>query len=164
MKHFTATIEIIGINPYVLLPESVLEALFEEAKKDKGPIPVKGKLDGKHSYKQTLVKYSGKWRLYINGPMLTATKKTVGDELQVQIGFDPEERTIPFHPKLKKAIEADKEAKAAFAKLAPSLQKEIKRYISYLKTEESIERNIKKAIGYLKGKERFVGRDPKGEK
>ncbi|MEI9935362.1 MAG: hypothetical protein WDM71_11065 [Ferruginibacter sp.] len=45
-----------------------------QAGKDKGHIPVKGKLDG-HAFIQTLVKYSGKWRLYLNGPMRKASIK-----------------------------------------------------------------------------------------
>ena len=44
MLSFKANIEIIGINPYVLLPDKVLLALFKQAGKDKGPIPVKGKI------------------------------------------------------------------------------------------------------------------------
>ena len=69
MITFKAKIDIIGINPYVLLPAKVLKSIFTQAGKDKGPISVKGTIDG-HAYIQTLVKYSGHWRLYINGPML----------------------------------------------------------------------------------------------
>jgi hypothetical protein len=35
-------IEIIGINPFVFIPENILENIFEQAGKNKGPIPVKG--------------------------------------------------------------------------------------------------------------------------
>ena len=41
MKVFTAVIQIIGINPYMSLPETVLKYLFQKFGKEKGQIPVK---------------------------------------------------------------------------------------------------------------------------
>jgi len=158
VKTFKAKIDIIGVNPFVLLPISVLTNLFKHAKKDKGPIPVRGTIDG-HNYIQTLVKYSGEWRLYINTPMLKVSKKKVGDTITLQIEFDPIERTIPIHPKLEAALKNNKEAKQIFDSLSPSRQKEIIRYISFLKTETSVDRNVTNAILFLTGKTRFAGRD-----
>ncbi len=158
MKKFSATIEIIGVNPFVFLPEPVLNHIFKQADKNKGTIPVRGKLDG-HPFIQTLVKYSGAWRLYLNTPMRKATGKDVGDTIIVEIEFDPVERIIAMHPNLKEALEKNKIAKSVFDQLSPSLQKEIVRYIAHLKTEESVDRNIKKALLFLTGKERFIGRD-----
>jgi hypothetical protein len=158
MQNFKAKIDILGINPFVLLPEAVLNTIFKQAQKDKGPIPVKGKIDG-HDFIQTLIKYKGEWRLYINGPMLKASNKNVEDTIAIKIEFDPEERKIAFHPKLKAAIDKNKKAKTVFESLAPSLQKEIIRYISHLKTEESIDKNVKQAIQFLLGKARWIGRD-----
>ena len=40
MKSFSAGIYKIGINPYVLLPENILQYLFKKAGKEKGFIPV----------------------------------------------------------------------------------------------------------------------------
>lgn len=158
MQPFKAKIDIIGINPFVFLPEKVLNSIFKQAQKEKGPIQVKGKIDG-HVFIQTLVKYKDEWRLYINGPMLKAANKNVGDTATIKIEFDPEERKIVFHPKLKTAIDKNKKAKAVFESLAPSLQKEIIRYIANLKTEESIDKNVKLAIQFLLGKVRWIGRD-----
>lgn len=158
MRKFKATIDIIGINPIVFLPEAVLMYVFKQAQKDKGPIPVRGTIDG-HAFVQTLVKYSGYWRLYINIPMLKAANKKLRDTIVLQIEYDPEERIIPVHPKLTQALQQNKKAKQVFDSLSPSLQKEIIRYISYLKSEEAIDKNVAKAIQFLLGKERFVGRD-----
>jgi hypothetical protein len=155
---FSDKIKIIGINPYVIPPEKVLKALFKEAGKEKGAIPVKGTLNGK-PFIQTLVKYSGKWRLYLNGPMREAAGLDVGNMAKMKITYDPKDRSIPIHPKLKAALSKNKTAKAAFEKLPPSRQKEIIRYIGNLKSEEAIEKNIKRALGFLNGKERFIGRD-----
>jgi uncharacterized protein YdeI (YjbR/CyaY-like superfamily) len=67
-----------------------------------------------------------------------------------------------MHPKLKLALEEDKEALLVFEKLTPSYQKEIIRYINALKSEESIDRNITKAIKHLLVNERFIGRGVRG--
>lgn len=158
MKAFTATIDIIGINPFVFVPDVTLNSIFKQAERDKGPIPVCGTIDG-FTFTQTLVKYSGHWRLYINGPMLKASNKTVGDSIKITVVFDPVERPTIMHPKLKAALAKHKEASKIFDTLAPSHQKEIKRYINNLKTEASIDKNVDRAILFLLGKERFIGRD-----
>jgi hypothetical protein len=158
MNFFSAEIFIIGVNPYVLPPEKILKQLFKQAQKDKGPVPVRGTLNG-HKYKQTLVKYSGKWRLYLNTPMRKAAAIDVGDIARVKIEFDPSERTLTMHPKLKIALQKNKTALQVFTAQSPSRQKEIIRYINFLKTEESVDRNVKRAIAFLVGKERFVGRN-----
>lgn len=51
---FSALIKIIGINPYVSVPEAILKAIINDAAKDKGPIPVHGTVNDK-PYLQTLV-------------------------------------------------------------------------------------------------------------
>jgi hypothetical protein len=158
MPNFKAKINIIGVNPFVLLPAAVLASIFKQAGKDKGPIQVRGTIDG-HRFIQTLVKYSGKWRLYINTPMLKASGKKVGDTISLQIEFDPEERIFPVHPKLATALNKNKKAKDTFEKLSPSRRKEIIRYIGFLKTEISVDKNVARAIRFLSGEARFVGRD-----
>ncbi len=158
MKSFKAKIEIIGINPFVFVPDKQLKELFNEAGKDKGKIPVKIKIDD-HEFIQTLVKYSGHWRLYLNTPMRKAAKKDVGDSATFEIRFDPVERKIEIHPKFKAALTKNKKAAKVFKSLSPSLRLEIVRYLAHLKTEESLDKNIKRAINFLLGKERFIGRD-----
>lgn len=155
---FSAVIGIIGINPFVFVPETILTDLFSEFGKDKGPIPVKGTINGK-AYQQTLVRYAGDWRLYINTKMLPKSPERIGEKVEVNIEVDFSDRTIHPHPKLSEALKENKQANAVFENLAPSLQNEIVRYIANLKTEASIERNVDKAIGFLLGKERFIGRD-----
>jgi len=155
---FKAEIRIIGINPFVFVPEEALNYIFHKAGKNKVQLPITMKIDG-HEFKQTLVKYAGDWRLYLNTPMRKAAGKDVGDTATFEIEFDTEERTISINPKLVKALAENKQAKDIFDGLAPYLQKEIIRYIANLKTEESIDRNVKKAIQFLLGKERFIGRD-----
>jgi hypothetical protein len=157
MREFKAELLIIGVNPFVFVPEPLLFELFKLAGKERGHIPVHGTVNGK-KYRQTLLRYRGEWRLYINTAMLKNSPKRIGETLNIEIGFDPAERSIKAHPLFEKALDADKAAKKAFEGLAPSRKKEIIRYISSLKQEDSIEKNIKRAIGFLTGKNGFVGR------
>jgi uncharacterized protein YdeI (YjbR/CyaY-like superfamily) len=158
MKSFCAKIFKIGINPYVLLPKDILNYLFTETGKDKGHIPVRLIINEK-AFIQHLVKYSGKWRLYLNGPMRKTAGKDVGDFIDIKIDHDKEERKMPVHAAFEQTLQKNKKAKNVFDKLPPSRQKEIHRYISNLKTPEAVDRNIKRAINFLLGKERFAGRD-----
>lgn len=158
MHQFKAQLELIGINPYVFVPDEILNAIFRQSGREKGPIPIKGSING-NPYQQTLVKYSGAWRLYINTVMLPKSPQRIGEILEVAIEFDPEDRNIPPHPKLIQAFKENKEAKIVFDTLPPSRQKEIVRYIANLKSEESIDKNIKRAINFLNGTEKFIGRE-----
>ncbi|TCC97831.1 YdeI/OmpD-associated family protein [Pedobacter hiemivivus] len=154
---FHATIEIIGINPYVQIPEIILTEIFNQAGKNKGHIPVAGTVNSL-PYQQTLLKYSGLWRLYINTLMLKNSPKRIGETIKVTIEFDPSDRTIKPHPKLIEALKNNLEAKSKFDNLTPSMQKEMVRYISSLKTEESRNRNIERAINFLLGRSSFIGK------
>ncbi len=158
MQRFSATLEIIVGNPYVLLPPKVLAAVFAQAARDKGPIPVRGALNGK-PFQQTLVKYSGAWRLYVNLTMLENSPRRIGEEVEVEIEYDPSDRTIEQHPKLTQALAENPAAREVFDGLSPSRQKEIVRYIAQLKSEASVERNVERAISFLLGKGLFVGRE-----
>ena len=100
MNSFTARIALIGINPFVFVPQEILNHLFKKAGKDKGKIPVKGTVN-QLPYRQTLLKYSGEWRLYINMEMLKNSPKRIGETIAVTIEFDSSDRSIKPHEKLR---------------------------------------------------------------
>ena len=150
MKSFSANISKIGINPYVGVPEDILDSIFEQTGKARGPIPVRGTVNGK-PFTQTLVRYQGAWRLYINGIMRAAAGIDVGDPAHIRLEFDSKPRVEP--PRLVDTLAKNKSAKTAFERLTPSRQKEILRYLNSMKTEESLERNIERVIKHLLGEE-----------
>ncbi|CAA7388627.1 YdeI/OmpD-associated family protein [Chryseobacterium fistulae] len=160
--HFVAKLEIIGINPFVFIPEEILSTIFEIAKKNKSPIPVKGTVNGKE-FRQNLMKYLGEWRLYINLTMLKNSPKRIGEVLTVSIEYDDMDRRIDIHPDLEWAIKKTPKAQSNFEKLTPSRRLELIRYIDHLKTEESIQRNIGKIIKHLCGETDFFGKNIKKE-
>ncbi|UPL48351.1 YdeI/OmpD-associated family protein [Hymenobacter sublimis] len=157
-REFAAELQLIGVNPFVDVPLEVLAFLFEQAGKAKGPIPVRGTVN-QLPYQQTLVRFSGAWRLYINLSMLKNSPKRIGETIQVTIAFDPRERALPMHPQLAEALDKVREAQQVFNRLTPSRQQEIIRYITRLKTDESRARAVGRAIDFLLGKGRFIGRD-----
>ncbi len=159
MHKFKACIEIIGINPFVFVPENILYKIFKQNNKDKGPIPVRGTINGT-PYQQTVMKYKGAWRLYINTFMLEDSPRRVGEMIKLTIEPDPTDRSLGPHPKLVDALTNNPKAQKKFNAQSPSLQKEIVRYISMLKTEVSVDKNVTRAINFLLGKERFIGREP----
>jgi hypothetical protein len=158
MYKFKAELDIIGINPFVFVPNDILQEIFKQAGKNIGHIPIKGTINGK-PYKQTLVKYLGEWRLYINTSMLKNSPKKIGETIEITVCFDPESREIEPPNDFLKALTDNEEAKIVFDNLPPSRKFEIVRYLARLKTEEILEKNIKRAINFLLGNERFIGRD-----
>ena len=158
MHRFEAELQIIVGNPYVAVPPAVLEDLFRQAGRSKGPIPVRGSINGR-PYQQTLMRYDGAWRLYVNLIMLSNSPRRIGELLDVAVTFDPSDRTIEPHPKLLAALAESEQAQQVFESLSASKQKEIVRYIAGLKTEQSVDRNVARATAFLLGNGRFVGRD-----
>lgn len=157
IQTFSAEIKLIGINPFVYVPQGILNQLFKQSRKNKGYIPIYGTINDK-PYRQTLVKYSGEWRLYINAKMLKDSPKRIGETIVVFVAFDNSDRNLKPHPRLEDALNKNKEAKNKFNQLNPSLQKEIVRYFLSLKTEKGIESNLKRVINFLLGNGTFVGR------
>jgi hypothetical protein len=149
MYTFSAQVDKIDINPYVEVPDDILMKLQQEAGKEKGPIPVTGRLQGK-PFLANIVRYRGMWRLYLNAEMRQAASVDVGDQVTIRLQFDNAPRTVPVPREFELALSKDKQAKQAFEKLAPSRQKEILRYLNSLKQPETLERNIQKVIQYLR--------------
>lgn len=161
MHSFSAKVDIIIGNPFVYVPEKILNDIFAAAGKDKGPVPVKGKLNGA-AYKQTLVRYEGEWRLYLNGIMLKNAgfkfksgeiNTLVGEKVDVEIEWDKASRKLPMNPDLTKALAKDAKARDAYEALAPYRKHEILRYLGFLKSQEKIDLNIGRIIKHLRGEE-----------
>ena len=61
--------------------------------------PVRLTIDS-HAFLQTLVRYAGQWRLYLNGPMRQAAGKQVGNAAAFALAHDPVSRAVPVPPLL----------------------------------------------------------------
>ena len=154
---FIAKLEIIGINPFVFIPDEILNEIFEQSGKNKSPIPVKGFVNGQ-KFRQNLMKYLGEWRLYINLTMLKNSPKRIGELIEISVKFDEAQRILTIHPDLDQAINESAVALMNFENLIPSRRNELNRYINNLKTEAAIKKNIEKIINHLEGKTDFFGK------
>lgn len=148
MSEFNAKIDKIGINPVVDPPDEILGMIFAAAGKNKGSIRVRGTINGTE-FLQTLVRFRGKWRLYINGNMLLSSGAAVGETVRVQLEYDPEPRPDVEPARLRLALDADPTARAAFESLSPSRRRDIIRYLGSLKTDEAVKRNIENVMKQL---------------
>jgi hypothetical protein len=143
-QRFSARIYKLGINPCVDVPSRVSEAFGK-----RGYVPVKGTLNG-HSIHATLTpKGGGRHRLYINGDMRTRAGVDVSDRVYIVLSIDPQPRKVPMPKGLARALNQNRQAKAAFEQLPPSRQKEILSYLNWLKRPETLMRNIDKVIADL---------------
>ncbi|OGO32575.1 MAG: hypothetical protein A2Z29_04210 [Chloroflexi bacterium RBG_16_56_11] len=144
VRSFRAKIGIAGINPYVDVPARVSRAFAR-----RGPVPVKGALNG-HPIQATLVPTGGgRHRLYINIYMRKATGVKVGDEIRLELEYDDRPRELPVPKTLKEALERNRKAGEVFARLPPSHRNEYLAYLNSLKTPEALARNIEKVIASL---------------
>lgn len=76
--------------------------------------------------------------------------KTFGDQIEITVEPDTEERVVEVPPGLKKAFRAEKAAKANFEKLAYTHRREYVNWINEAKKEETRQNRIVKAIDMLK--------------
>lgn len=86
--------------------------------------------------------------------MLKGSGLGVGDEASIEIEFDRAPRAVAVPGAFARALEKDEAARAAFAALVPSRQKEILRYLGSLKTDAAFQRNMARLIANLSGHER----------
>lgn len=169
---FSQKISIINGNPYVRPPDEILQRIFTQANKSTSPIPIKGKIQGA-PFEQTLVRYVGDWRLYINIIMAKRARipfkksiiEIVGTVVACEIAFNPKPISYKMVSFLKEALEQNSLAKNNWNRLIPSRKKEILRYFSLLQSPQAKQRNLEKVIDVLSGKEgRFMARSWKNGK
>jgi hypothetical protein len=148
VEAFSARVHKLGINPCVDVPEPVVAALLRAAGKSKGPVPVKGELEGA-PFEATVVRYRGAWRLYLNTAMRKNAGVGVGDAVRIILAHDPVPRMPPMPEALRVALAVNTAAKARWRLQPSSRRKEILAYLNSLKTRVSLERNVRKVIETL---------------
>jgi hypothetical protein len=146
-QRFASTIFKVGINPCVDVPAQVSAALGR-----KGYIPVECRING-HAFRAGLVSLGGgRHRLFINGQMRSEAGVNVGDEIEVELSYDPKPRNLPVPEELSRALRASSVASEAWERLTPSRRKEILSYLNSLKRPQTLERNVQRTIrGLLSG-------------
>ena len=159
---FRATIEIRGINPYVLVSAERAAALKRGWRK---PMPVRVQIDGQPDppWRINMMPVGdGSFLLYLHAEVRKAAAREQGDVVDVAVAFDGTYRTAPTHPMpswFADGLDRLPSAQVNWEGLTPSLQKEFLRYFAGLKSEEARKRNLDKALHVLSGgKARFLAR------
>lgn len=160
---FKAKIKLRDINPYVMVSAARARRIKADWKR---PMPVRIQVNGKPDpawQVNMMPAGDGRFYLYLDGVVRKASGTEVGDTVDVSIIFDPAYRSGPQHemlPDFALRLDADLLVKSRWESLAPSLQKEVLRYLANLKSDAARQRNIDRAIRVLGGaKERFLARD-----
>ncbi len=159
---FAAPIEIVGINPYVLVSARRAAKLKSGWRK---PMPVLVRVNGKpeQSWPINMMPLGdGSFRLYLHETVRRACGKGVGDRVRVEVQFNSTYKNGPQHsmPRwFRAALKSNAVASRNWERLIPSRKKEILRYFSALKSSEARERNLVRALRALSGEPtRFMAR------
>jgi len=159
---FKASIEINGINPFVLVSAECAARLRKDWRK---PMPVLVRVNGKPEkpWRINLMPVGdGGFYLYLHGEVRKASRTQVGDTVTMELEFDEKYRNGPMHPMpswFRAALDENSRALKAWEAFSPSRKKELLRYFAGLKSAEAQARNLERAIYVLAGgKARFMGR------
>lgn len=165
---FAARIEIIGINPFVLVSARRAAKLKPGWRK---PMPVLVRVNGKpeQSWPINMMPLGdGSFRLYLHATVRKSSGTGVGDRVQVEVRFNSAYQDGPQHPMpawFRSALKLNPAAAKNWKALIPSRKKEILRYFAGLKSAEARQRNLQRALAVLGGTSgRFMARSWSGGK
>jgi hypothetical protein len=157
----------IGVNFYVMLSAKDVSQLRRNWR---GPMPVHFRVNRTtdRTWRVNLMPLAdGRYRLYLNGEVRRESNLRVGDVIDIEARFDESYRNGPLHPMpawFGNRLSRNALAKAGWARLSPSRQKEILRYFVRLKSPEAKQRNLQRALHVLAGgRGRFMGRSWNGK-
>jgi hypothetical protein len=115
----------------------------------KARVSVKGTING-YAYRNSIFPNGNSAHLLmINKNMQKHIKAAAGNAVTVVLEADNTPRTVEIHSDLKKALEQNKAAQAAFDKLSPSRRNEIAFYVEQAKRDETRSERIQKTISQL---------------
>ncbi len=141
---FRTTLQKRGPAAAVVLDEAQVEAVGEGKKR----FPIKATVAG-HSWRGSVARMRGEYLLGLNKEVRAAAGVEAGDEVEVELALDGEERTVEVPPALAAALAGDAAAKAAFDGLAYTHRKEFARWVAEAKKEETRERRVAQALEML---------------
>ncbi|MGD8195941.1 YdeI/OmpD-associated family protein [Herbiconiux sp. P18] len=141
---FTATILASGTNNTgIPVPESVVEALDHGRR-----IPVVVTLGG-HSYRSSIVFYTGRFLIALSAENRAASGVGAGDTVEVEVELDEAPREVEIPEALAAALATESDAASAFAALSYSNKRRIVLSITDAKTDATRDRRVAKAVDEL---------------
>jgi hypothetical protein len=115
----------------------------------KGRVPVKGTING-FPFRSSLMNMGEGHMMVVNRQLRDGAKCKAGDTVAIALELDDAKRTVAVPAWLKKIIDADSKAKAAWPKLSFTHQKEYVREIVEAKREETRDKRVALMIRNLR--------------
>ncbi|HUA16213.1 MAG TPA: YdeI/OmpD-associated family protein [Verrucomicrobiae bacterium] len=119
-------------------------------------VPVRGTING-YPFRSSLMPMGGGYCMAVNQTMREGAGVRVGDEVEIVMERDAEERTVEAPSELKKELARNKKAKERWQLLAFTVKKEIANAISGAKQEETKKRRLAKVMGVLESGAKWTG-------
>jgi Bacteriocin-protection, YdeI or OmpD-Associated/Domain of unknown function (DUF1905) len=126
------------------VPEEVVEALGR-GRRPAVTITING-----HSWRSRVAIMRGRCLISLSNANRQAAGVATGDEVEVEVEFDPEPRVVAEPAELARALDADPLARAAYNRLPYGLKLQHVRAIESAKKPETRRRRIEKAIAELR--------------
>lgn len=124
------------------VPDEVVEAFGKRAK-------VRVTVNG-HTYRSSIASMAGRYLISLSAENREKARVAAGDEVDVDVELDTEERKVELAPDFAAALTAEPAAKAFFETLSYSNQRWHTLSIDGAKTQETRERRIGKSVAMLK--------------
>jgi len=141
-----------GTDWAALTPPFDIQEVFET----RGRVPVRGTING-FPFRSSLMPMGGRHRMVVNQTLREGARVKAGDTVTVEMERDEEERVVEVPEPLAKALAKSREARANWARLSYTHQKEIARSITEAKQEATRARRLEKAIDILKTGKKWTG-------
>jgi hypothetical protein len=142
---FRATLEPRGPAAAVVLDDHQVAAIGMGAKR----FPVKATVNG-HTWRGSVARMRGEFLLGLNREVRRTAGVEAGDEVQVELELDTDERTVDVPDALAAALAGDAAAAAGFEGLSFTHRKEWARWVAEARSEETRERRVAKALVLLR--------------
>lgn len=147
---FSAVLErpaVTGAWTFLTVPFDVLEVFGA-----RGQVRVCGTINGQ-AFRSTLRPHGdGRHYLVVNRAMRQAAGVTVGDTVQVTMELDTAERPVDVPPDLAAVLNGNPTAAAAFARMAPSHQREFVAWLEETQNPDTRRRRLSRTVEMLAGR------------
>jgi hypothetical protein len=128
----------------VALPPHVIDALGGTR------VRVTGSFAGLDFNSSTMPTGGGRAALGVHKATCEEAGVRFGEEVEIVVERDDRERPVEIPPALKRALDADPEARQAFERLAPTHQREYARWVAEAKREETAQRRVEGTLARLR--------------
>jgi hypothetical protein len=119
-------------------------------------VPVRGTING-YPFRSSLSPMGGGHCMAVNKTMREGAGVRAGDEVEVVLERDAEERTVEAPTELKKELAKNKKAQGRWDELAFTVKKEMATSITGAKQEETKKRRLEKVMRILKTGAKWTG-------